>query len=53
VESNGEVSEEFKKRVEKLCRELLNYEDLKPHDKALYDFIVDICEEEDTDEDKK
>lgn len=42
-----DVSEEVKKRVEKLCRELLDYEKLSPTEKALYDFIAEICKEED------
>jgi len=41
------VSEEFKKQVEQFCLELLNDEKLQPKDKALYDFIAKICEEED------
>jgi hypothetical protein len=46
MNENNEVSEEFKKKVEQLRKKLLHYEELSPKDKALYDFIADICEEE-------
>lgn len=42
-----EVSEEFKKRVEQFVQDLVNYEELTPENKALYDIIAEICKKVD------
>lgn len=41
-----EVSEEFKKRAEQLVQDLVNYEELTPENKALYDIIAEMCKED-------
>jgi hypothetical protein len=46
MNENHEISEEFKQKVEQFRKKLLHYGELSPKDKALYDFIADICEEE-------
>jgi len=48
--SDEEVSKEFKDKVEQFLKGFLNYEDLSPENKALYDIIADICGEEEEEE---
>ncbi|MRG86709.1 hypothetical protein [Salinibacillus xinjiangensis] len=48
--NDEEVSEEFKDKVEQFLKGFLNYEELSPENKALYDIIADICDEEEENE---